>query len=159
MRFGDRRTGAVQKLLESAAAQVAEQHPRRLVRKLRMLALHLGENASSYPKEIWQAVVIQVGDAVPQPTCRVSTPKPERSVTSSNTRWPAFRYRAAVSSAKWVFSASSRPSVSKSPMAIPMPACSLPSSFTARPDSSPCSEKVPSPRLWNTRLGVESQAT
>src|SRR5207302_1633961 len=65
MRFGDRRTGAVQKLLESAAAQVAEQHPRRLVRKLRMLALHLGENASSYPKEIWQAVVIQVGDAVP----------------------------------------------------------------------------------------------
>src|SRR6516225_2712158 len=65
MRFGDGRAGAVQKLLEAAAAQVAEQHPRRLVRKLRMLPLHLGEDASRYPEQIWQAVGIQVGYAVP----------------------------------------------------------------------------------------------
>src|SRR5213595_1043092 len=64
MRFGDRRTGSIQKFLESAATQVPEQHPRSLVRKLRMLPLHLRESASRYPKEVRQAVVVQVGDAV-----------------------------------------------------------------------------------------------
>src|SRR5580704_12698420 len=64
MRFGDRLANALLQLLESASAQVAKQHARRLMRKLRMLPLHLGKGGSRNPENIRQPVVVQVDNAV-----------------------------------------------------------------------------------------------
>ena len=82
--------------------------------------------------------------AAPHSTKRFSTASPDAVETSSNWPFPVERYSAGMSSAKCVFTRSSRPSSSKSPMPTPMPAWAMPFSLRALPLGTATSVNVPS---------------
>src|SRR5919197_1739837 len=64
VRLGNARAGSVEEFLEAPTSQVSKEYPRSLVRKFRMFPLHLGEDASCYPEQVRQAIIIKIHDSI-----------------------------------------------------------------------------------------------